>query len=195
MRRQAASREAIRRELWLQESRRQANTTRSVEAARSRQSQIATHYRLMTAHPLVLGQDLSLDPTSTDAVAGLGRLAIFPNEVIMLILAHCTMRTLLNLTRVNRGAREFIHLLPDFQYVKSTLMLQLDRASPVYQKLLIGILKITTYNGLRFLTTTRQCEKCNGSLASFRVTRLKVLCNNCFVRRQSSAHYTQGQAN
>ncbi|KAJ8126698.1 hypothetical protein O1611_g6941 [Lasiodiplodia mahajangana] len=193
MRRQITSQEADRRELRLQEFWRQANATRNIEAARRRQSQIATHYRLMATRPLVLGQDLSLVQISTEAVAGLGWLAIFPNEVIMLILAHCTMRTLLNLTRVNRGAREFVHLLPDFHYVKSTLMLQLDRASPAYQKLLIGILKITTYSGLHFLTTTRQCEKCSGSLASFRVTRLKVLCNDCFVRRQSSA-YTRGQA-
>ncbi|KAI1123058.1 hypothetical protein F5Y10DRAFT_60903 [Nemania abortiva] len=186
MRRQLPTgQEADHRQLRLQEFWRWANETRSAEAARRRQSQVAEHHRLVATRPLALGPDLSLAQTaSTEPVAGLGRLAILPNEVVMLVLAHCTMRALLNLTRVNRGVRELVHLLPDFQCVKSTLVLQLERASPAYQKLLVGVLKITTYRGLHFLTTTHQCEKCNGALASFRATRLKVLCNGCFVRRQ-----------
>ncbi|KAI0876146.1 hypothetical protein GGS24DRAFT_254122 [Hypoxylon argillaceum] len=161
-----------------------AGANRNGEAARRRQIQEATHHRLIATRPLVLGQDLSLVEVSAEAVAGLGQLAILPNEVIMLILAHCTMRALLNLSRVNRGASEFVHLLPDFHSVKSTVMLQLERASPTYQKLLVGVLKITTYTGLHFLTTARQCEKCSGPLARFRVTRLKVLCDGCFVQRR-----------
>jgi hypothetical protein len=98
-------------------------------------------------------------------------------------LTHCTMRTLLNLMRVNRGVREFVMLLPDFHSVKCTIRLQLERASPHYQRVLSIVLKITTYAGLRYLTTARECEKCNGPLAKFQVTRLKVLCDGCFTRR------------
>lgn len=156
-----------------------------VVAHRRHQSRrAATYHRLVLTRPLILDQDFSRVQISTEAVAGLGRLAVLPNEVVMMILAHCTLRALLNLTLVNRGARELVDLLPDFSCVKSTVMLQLERASPTYQKLLIKVLKITTYTGLHFLTTTHQCEQCGGSLASFRVTRLKVLCDNCFVRRQ-----------
>ncbi|KAJ8119598.1 hypothetical protein ONZ43_g3486 [Nemania bipapillata] len=184
MRRHIAYPTSDRGQLRLQEFMRRAYANRNAEAARRRQSQATTHHRLIATRPLVLSQDLSLIDASTEAVAGLGWLAIFPNEIIMLILANCSMRTLLNLTRVNRSARELVHLLPDFHSVKSTVVLQLERANPTYQKLLVGVLKITTYNGLHFLTTSRQCEKCNGSLARFRVTRLKVLCDGCFVRRQ-----------
>ncbi|KAI0412347.1 hypothetical protein F5X98DRAFT_367341 [Xylaria grammica] len=155
------------------------------EALRRRQSRVATFHRLALSRPLLSGPDFSHVPISTEAVAGLGGLAALPNEVIMMILAHCTMRALLHLGRVNRGARELVHLLPDFDRVKSTVMLQLERASPPYQQMLIKVLKITTYTGLHFLTTTHQCEKCGGSLASFRVSRLKVLCDDCFVRRHT----------
>ncbi|KAI8625087.1 hypothetical protein F5Y19DRAFT_451596 [Xylariaceae sp. FL1651] len=153
-------------------------------AARRRQGRESTYHRLTVARPLILGQDFSRVEISTEAIAGLGRLAILPNEVIMIIFTNCTMRTLLNLLRVNRGSREFVGLLPDFDLVRTTVMLQMERAKPNYQQLLVRIIKITTYAGLRFLTTTRHCETCGGPLASFRVTRVKVLCDGCFSPRQ-----------
>ncbi|KAI0535919.1 hypothetical protein GGR58DRAFT_503811 [Xylaria digitata] len=155
------------------------------EEAQRRRQRMATRHRIVLTRPLIHGQHFSHVSISTEAVAGLGWLAALPNELIMMILARCTMRALLNLTRVNRGARELVHLLPDFHIVKSTVMLQLERANPTYQKILIKVLKITTYAGLHFLTTTHQCEKCNSALASFRPSRLMVLCGDCFVRRHN----------
>ncbi|KAI3317579.1 hypothetical protein HD806DRAFT_364219 [Xylariaceae sp. AK1471] len=161
----------------------QANANRNAAAARLRHDREVTYHRLTARRPLILGQDFSRIEISTEVIAGLGCLAILPNELIMMILSHCTMRTLLSLMRVNRGIREFVNLLPDFHSVKCAIKLQLERASPAYQQLLATILKITTYAGLRYLTTTRICEKCNGPLAKFQVTRLKVLCDGCFTQR------------
>ncbi|KAI1299917.1 hypothetical protein F5Y03DRAFT_397426 [Xylaria venustula] len=150
----------------------------------ARRRRAVTRHHLALVRPLILDNGVAHVQISTEAITGLGKLAILPNEAIMVVLAHCTMPTLLRLTVVNRSARELVGLLPDFSTVKSTVMLQLERASPTYRILLAKVLKITTYDGLHFLMTTHQCEQCDGSLAKFRVTRLKVLCDNCFVRRR-----------
>ncbi|KAI0966102.1 hypothetical protein F4678DRAFT_307034 [Xylaria arbuscula] len=150
----------------------------------TRRRRAVMRHHLALSRPLILDNGIAHVQISTEAITGLGELAILPNETIMVVLAHCTMPTLLRLTAVNRSARELVGLLPDFSSVKSTVMLQLERANPTHQALLAKVLKITTYNGLHFLMTTHQCEQCDGSLAKFRVTRLKVLCDNCFVRRR-----------
>lgn len=162
---------------------RQARADRNAAEARRRQDQEIIHHLQTVSRPLILGQTLSHAETSTEAIAGVGSLAILPNEVVMVILFQCTMRTLLNFTLVNRCFLELVNLLPDFRVVRSSVKLQLERAKPLYQQLLRRILKFTTYAGLRFLIMARECEKCHGTLASFRVSRVQVLCEGCFTRR------------
>ncbi|RYO78043.1 hypothetical protein DL766_010095 [Monosporascus sp. MC13-8B] len=112
-------------------------------------------------------------PASVEAVAGLGRLASLPNEVVMMVLQHCTVRTLFKLQRVNRAAAMMVRLLPNFSYVANTAKGMLERA------LVKRLITILTFTGLRHLLMSNTCEKCGKEGSSFLITQVKVLCYEC----------------
>ncbi|RYP26985.1 hypothetical protein DL767_007848 [Monosporascus sp. MG133] len=112
-------------------------------------------------------------PASAEAVAGLGRLAFLPNEVVMIVLQHCTVRTLFRLQRVNRATGMMVRLLPDFSHVKNTAKDMLERA------LVKRLITILTFNELRHLLMSNTCENCGKGGSSFLITKVKVLCYEC----------------
>ncbi|RYP74529.1 hypothetical protein DL771_003003 [Monosporascus sp. 5C6A] len=115
----------------------------------------------------------ALFPAPTEAVAGLGRLASLPNEVVMIVLQHCTIRTLFKLQRVNRATGMMVRLLPNFSHVTNTAKDMLERA------LVKRLIAILTFNGLRHLLTSNTCENCGKGGSSFQITKVKVLCYEC----------------
>ncbi|KAI2468835.1 hypothetical protein F4781DRAFT_396504 [Annulohypoxylon bovei var. microspora] len=117
-------------------------------------------------------------PISDVAVAGLGLLDTLPNEIIMIILANCTLRSLLRLERVNRAARKLVGMLYRIEYIRETAKGIVERASPPYRQFMFTILKISTHQGLCHLLTTYTCETC-GKPGSFRMKKVKVLCDIC----------------
>ncbi|CAJ2510668.1 Uu.00g062930.m01.CDS01 [Anthostomella pinea] len=142
---------------WLPADTRQSRW--NAQQSRTRREAVeAAELRIAIARPL----SMRLDATrviSDDAVTGLGKLALLPNEVIMLVFANSTLHSLLRLLRVNRAARQFVRLLPSFADVTSSVKLQMSRAKPPYRRLLATVLKNTTYNALRFLITTHDSEE------------------------------------
>ncbi|KAI1492206.1 hypothetical protein F5X96DRAFT_407856 [Biscogniauxia mediterranea] len=118
------------------------------------------------------------------AVAGLGRLALLPNETIMLVLAQCTLCTLLALLRVNRAAAELVRLLPRFAFVRETALVTVLRATRLYRRVMARILRIVTYEALRALLTGSECEACGRAGAGFRMARVRVLCDGCYHGRK-----------
>ncbi|RYO97597.1 hypothetical protein DL765_011127 [Monosporascus sp. GIB2] len=112
-------------------------------------------------------------PASAEAVAGLGRLAFLPNEVVMMVLQHCTVRTLFKLQRVNRAVAMMVRLLPNFGYVASTAKGTLERA------LMKTLITILTFTELRHLLMSNTCENCGKGGSSFLITKVKVLCYEC----------------
>ncbi|KAI0596910.1 hypothetical protein F4775DRAFT_562403 [Biscogniauxia sp. FL1348] len=101
----------------------------------------------------------------------------------MLVLAQCTLCTLLALLRVNRGAAELVRLLPRFVFVRETALVTILRASHLYRRFMARILRIVTYEGLRALLTGSECEGCGKAGAGFRMARVKVLCDGCYGRK------------
>ncbi len=125
-------------------------------------------------------------PASAEAVTGLGRLAILPNEVVMFVLRYCTLRTLLRFRRVNKAAGMMMRLLPDLAYVKITVEGILARATPIYRTVMTKLMAILTFNGLRHLLMSNKCEKCGKGGGSFQMTRVKVLCGDCHPENQGT---------
>ncbi|KAI1798663.1 hypothetical protein F4811DRAFT_547685 [Daldinia bambusicola] len=124
-------------------------------------------------------------PLSEVDVAGLGRLATLPNEIITMVFNNCSLRSLMRLERVNKAARKFVSLLQDIDYIRETARGIIQRAVSHYRKFIFTILKITTYQGLRYLLTTFTCEAC-GKPGSFRMIKVKVLCEDCHNSKKQS---------
>lgn len=151
-----------------------------IQRARRRSQAVeASRQRAALLRPLHLIPNAAELP-SDEAVAGLGLLAYLPNELIMNILAHCTLHALLRLQQVNKIAREMIQLLPDIAYVSETAKGIMQRAKPAFRHFMSKILRITTYHGLRQLLLSKECESCSKQGGSFRMTRVKVLCDGCY---------------
>ncbi|OTB04819.1 hypothetical protein M426DRAFT_320403 [Hypoxylon sp. CI-4A] len=151
------------------------------ENRRRKQAAEAGRQRAAAERPLQL---LTNTPNSVSNLpsAGLGRLAILPNEVIMMILNNCSLRSLIRLERVNKAAKQIANLLYDFPFVKETARGAIQRARPEYRHIMFKILKITTFRGLRQLLTTYDCELCRKP-GSFRMVKVKVLCENCYMKK------------
>ncbi|KAI0156343.1 hypothetical protein GGR57DRAFT_491456 [Xylariaceae sp. FL1272] len=157
-----------------------AGSSNTAQPTRSAMAHQLNMHRVRVTQPLVLGTDVSRISVTAEAVSGMGTLALLPNEIIILVLAHCTLPTLLRFLAVNRAARQYVYGIPDFHLVKNDVRLQLERSQPFYQRLMFKILKFHTFGGMRFFVMARNCEKCGDSLAQFRLTRVKVLCDGCF---------------
>ncbi|KAI0010065.1 hypothetical protein F4779DRAFT_616945 [Xylariaceae sp. FL0662B] len=139
----------------------------------------AARQRVAILRPLrLIPNAAELPPDET--VAGLGLLEYLPNEVIMVIFGQCTLHALLRVQRVNKIAQEMIQLLPDIAYVKDTVRGIMERAKPRFRQFMSKILRITTYNAIRQLLLSKECESCGGQGGSFRIVRVKVLCDRCF---------------
>ncbi|KAI2602498.1 hypothetical protein GGR54DRAFT_644987 [Hypoxylon sp. NC1633] len=152
------------------------------EANRRGQAAEAGYHRAAAQRPLRVITSPPV-PFSDVPVSGFGRLATLPNEVIMVVFGNCSLRTLLRLERVNKAAKTFVSLLPDIVFVRNTAKNIIERAVPHFRKIMFTILKITTYNGLRQLLTTYTCEVC-GKPGSFRMVKVKVLCDGCHSNRR-----------
>ncbi|KAI0443988.1 hypothetical protein F4803DRAFT_549565 [Xylaria telfairii] len=89
-------------------------------------------------------------------VTGWGRLAYLPNELISMVLERSTLGTLLNIILVNRGALEFMLVLPNFDRVLATLLGFIDtlvfQYVPHIRYNFLDALKSQTYAYLRVLT-------------------------------------------
>ncbi|RYP43217.1 hypothetical protein DL768_010037 [Monosporascus sp. mg162] len=127
-------------------------------------------------------------PVSAEAVAGLGRLAFLPNEVVMIVLQHCTVRTLFTLQRVNRATGMIVRLLPDFSHVKNTARDMLERA------LVKRLIAILTFSRLRHLLMSNTCENCGKGGSSFLITKIKVLCYECRAPPRTWIRGAKGKA-
>ncbi|KAI1471854.1 uncharacterized protein F4812DRAFT_455956 [Daldinia caldariorum] len=88
------------------------------------------------------------------------------------------LRSLMRLERVNKAAKKFASLLQDIDYIRKTVRGIIQRAVSHYRKFIFTILKITAYHGLRYFLTTFTCETC-GKPGSFRMIKVKVLCEDC----------------
>ncbi|KAI0880157.1 uncharacterized protein GGS22DRAFT_175672 [Annulohypoxylon maeteangense] len=143
---------------------------RRVRAAEVGRQQAAAARPLRIARPP--------QPISDVPVAGLGLLDTLPNEVIMIVFNNCTLLSLLRLERVNKAAKKLVGLLDRVGYIKETAKGIVGRAKPPYRQIRFTILKIKTYQGLHDLLTTFICEKC-GKPGSFRIKKVKVLCDIC----------------
>ncbi|RYP08660.1 hypothetical protein DL764_001788 [Monosporascus ibericus] len=137
--------------------------TEAMEVARQRAAVVRPLQSLLT--PAV--------PASAEAVAGLGTLACLPNEVVMIVLQHCTVRALFKLLRVNRATGMMVRLLPNFSHVTNIAKDMLERA------LVKRLIAILTFNELRHLLMSKTCENCGKGGSSFLVTKIKVLCYEC----------------
>ncbi|RYP76440.1 hypothetical protein DL770_007232 [Monosporascus sp. CRB-9-2] len=127
-------------------------------------------------------------PASAEAVAGLGRLAFLPNEVVMMVLQHCTVRTLFKLQRVNRATGMMVRLLPNFSHITNAAKGMLERA---IVKRLIAIL---TFNRIRHLLMSNTCENCGKGGSSFQITMVKVLCYECRAPPRTWIRGAKGKA-
>ncbi|RYP79568.1 hypothetical protein DL769_002878 [Monosporascus sp. CRB-8-3] len=127
-------------------------------------------------------------PAPAEAAAGLGRLAFLPNEVVMMVLQHCTVRTLFRLQRVNRATGMMVRLLPNFSYVTNTAKGMLERA---IMKRLTATL---TFTGLRHLLMSSTCENCGKGGCSFQITKLGVLCYECRAPPRTWIRGAKGKA-
>ncbi|KAI0846499.1 hypothetical protein F5Y00DRAFT_243762 [Daldinia vernicosa] len=156
--------------------------SRELEARRRRLAAEAGRQRAAAARPLQIITTES-EPLAEVDVTGLGRLANLPNEIIMVVFNNCSLYSLLRLERVNKAAKTFVNLLQDIEYIKATAKGIIQRAVPHYRNFMITILKITTYHGLRYLLTTFTCELC-GKPGSFRMIKVKVLCEDCHSPRK-----------
>ncbi|OTA51966.1 hypothetical protein K449DRAFT_258445 [Hypoxylon sp. EC38] len=159
------------RHQWVQEQARRRRL--AVEAARQRAA-IERPLQIIPSQP---------EPISDDPITGLGRLAILPNEIIMIVFDNCSLRSLLRLERVNKAAKKFVSLLHDIVFVRETAQGIIQRAVPQFRTIMFTILKITTYHGLRQLLATYTCETC-GKPGSFRMVKVKVLCDECNTSRK-----------
>ncbi|KAK7752960.1 hypothetical protein SLS62_005119 [Diatrype stigma] len=124
--------------------------------------------------------------TSVEPVTGLGRIAIFPNEVVMVVLQQCSLHILSRVRLVNRAFDTMVQLLPDYDYVVNTVRGIMRRATPSYRDILSKLQVILTFRGLRYLLMSRTCEICGGNgesgaaaAASLRLAKVKVLCDKC----------------
>ncbi|ORY68948.1 uncharacterized protein BCR38DRAFT_482423 [Pseudomassariella vexata] len=117
--------------------------------------------------------------SSQDPVAGLGRLAILPNEIVMTVLEQSTPRTLTRLLRINKAASTMVRLLPEFAYVRETARGIMERAQGHYLIIMKKLFGILTYRGMRQLLMSKVCEKCDKAGSSFRMVKVKVLCDEC----------------
>ncbi|KAI2625396.1 hypothetical protein GGS26DRAFT_200368 [Hypomontagnella submonticulosa] len=151
------------------------------EAQRRQLAAEAGRIRAAATRPLQVWSPPASQPNI--APTSLGKLARFPNEIVLLILSKCSMRTLLRLERVNNAAKNFVSCLYDIDFVKDTVKGIIERAKAPYRKIMFTILKITMYQGLRRLLTTYTCEMC-GKPGSFRMPKVKVLCDNCTLPKQ-----------
>ncbi|KAK8084084.1 hypothetical protein PG996_002865 [Apiospora saccharicola] len=120
----------------------------------------STAPRLTTANNNIDGND-SEDTAMMIAAAGLGDLDYLPTEVLMIVLEHCTLRTLLRLLRVNRSANTMVRCLRDFDSIWATLI------------------RLNTFQGMRQLMMGKTCDKCGDGGAKLRVAKVKVLCDKC----------------
>ncbi|EMR68626.1 putative f-box domain containing protein [Eutypa lata UCREL1] len=116
---------------------------------------------------------------SAEAVAGLGRLAVLPNEGVMIVLQHCSLQTLSRARLVNKAFDLMVRLLPDYRYVVHTVGGIMRRARPNYRVVMAKLEAILTFKGLRHLLLSHTCEKCGQGGGSFRLVKVKVLCDEC----------------
>lgn len=114
------------------------------------------------------------------ATAGLGDLDYLPNEILMVVLEHCTLRTLLRLLRVNRMAGTMVRCLRDFDSVAETVKGNKARARGPYPRIWATLVRINTFQGMRQLMMGRTCDKCGDGKAKLRVAKVKVLCDKCY---------------
>ncbi|KAK6955273.1 hypothetical protein Daesc_002905 [Daldinia eschscholtzii] len=151
--------------------------SRELDLRRRRLAAEAGRQRAAAARPL---QVITTKPAplSEADVAGLGRLATLPNEIIIMVFDSCSLRSLMRLERVNKAAKKFVSFLQDIDYIRETAKGIVQRAVSHYRKFMFTILKITAYHGLRYLLTTFTCETC-GKPGSFRMIKVKVLCDEC----------------
>ncbi|KAK8087623.1 hypothetical protein PG997_002584 [Apiospora hydei] len=111
--------------------------------------------------------------------AGLGDLDYLPTELVMIVLEHCTLRTLLRLLRVNHAAHTMVCCLRDFDAVADTIQGNKARARGPYPKIWATLMRINTFHGMRQLMLGKTCDKCGGEGAKLRVAKVKVLCDKC----------------
>ncbi|KAI1382893.1 uncharacterized protein F4822DRAFT_422993 [Hypoxylon trugodes] len=156
------------------------------EDARRRAAAEAGRQRAAAERPVrpLINSSRSISDVPTN---GLGQLAILPNEIIIVVFDNCTLRSLLRLERVNKAAKDFVNLLHDIEHVRETAKGIVQRAKPHYRKFMLTILKITTYRGLRYLLTNFTCETC-GQPGSFRMVKVKVLCDTCQSSRRLNSN-------
>lgn len=154
--------------------------------AAHREAMRAARERTAIERPLQMVPGLDTSAATTEPIRGLGRLAELPNEVVMVVIGHCTPRAVLRLLCVNRAFAAMVKLLPDFEYIFGTAKGIMERAKPAFKKVFSLQLRFLTYNGLRGLLLGRQCESCGGTDGtSFRLNKVKVLCDRCFDRPRS----------
>ncbi|KAK8043868.1 hypothetical protein PG994_012706 [Apiospora phragmitis] len=118
----------------------------------------------------------SSNPTTP---AGLGDLDHLRAEVVMIVLEHCTLRTLLRLLRVNRTARALVRCLRGFDSVADTTKGNRARARGAYHRIWTTLVRIHPFHGLRLLLTGKMCDKSGGAGARLRVAKVKILCDKC----------------
>ncbi|KAK7941564.1 uncharacterized protein PG986_013951 [Apiospora aurea] len=112
--------------------------------------------------------------------AGLGDLDYLPTELVMIVLEHCTLRTLLRLLRVNHTANAMVCCLRDFDAVADTIQGNKARARGPYPKIWASLMRINTFRGMRQLMLGKTCDKCGSEEgAKLRVAKVKVLCDKC----------------
>ncbi|KAK7968709.1 hypothetical protein PG988_007782 [Apiospora saccharicola] len=138
----------------------------------------STAPRLTTANNNIDGND-SEDTAMMIAAAGLGDLDYLPTEVLMIVLEHCTLRTLLRLLRVNRSANTMVRCLRDFNSVAERIKGNKARARGPYPKIWATLIRLNTFQGMRQLMMGKTCDKCGDGGAKLRVAKVKVLCDKC----------------
>ncbi|KAK8054859.1 hypothetical protein PG993_000086 [Apiospora rasikravindrae] len=111
--------------------------------------------------------------------AGLGDLDYLPTELVMIVLEHCTLRTLLRLLRVNRMAITMVRCLRDFDAVANTIQGNKARARGPYPKIWATLMRLNTFHGMRQLMLCKTCDKCGDEGAKLRVAKVKILCDKC----------------
>jgi hypothetical protein len=167
------------------------------------------HYRdvLKLSRPVTL-VSYEVDETPRFPVTGLGKLAILPNEVIMLILHRCTPCSLMHIMRANKAGHEMVENLPSWAFVMQVRNASrhewlvevasvvdssqtgrgiMSRARPHYQTVLKLLLRVVSFDGLSVLLTSHICEECSKNGSALRMDMAKVLCESCFLARRMDA--------
>lgn len=142
-------------------------------------SSLETATTSSTAPSRIISTNNNIDRDIAMMAAGLGDLDYLPTEVLMIVLEHCTLRTLLRLLRVNRAAHTMVRCLREFNAVADTVKGNKARARGPYPKIWATLVHINTFQGMRQLMMGKTCGKCGNDGVKLRVAKVKVLCDKC----------------